>query len=631
MNKSVEILIAIIESKIKELIQNIDANSVENNKIDKYSTVIDMLKTNPFVINEPAFETTVEELLQSISDKEKLSEVLSQLTNFIVVAEGYKKGFIKELRSDEIGWINNIISVLSEARENEEIDKRKRLNTITENNDLKLKYSMIYDKLIAGKNGTEHFKDEEIDTIIDLLKNEAMENKMEVLEYIRQISNNISENILMEVEQDDYQKDKNVIAIDDGVLKELFEKYGYEYEKMPDTYKQSLQTKGSLKNILELLEFINKTGELSFLKGYGSTKYEVKENSRLKKEFKDLYFIFRYATVETLKYLIEDSQKLDLPMQYIFRIDGVYKHVSKGSSVPSIPGGGPSDSLNLIGCFEYYVRNKELLNDLSRECRIKYDDDSIDLFKSTVLVCPTVLKTSTEVLKRNIEIARMYNVELIKKDGETYVLKCPTSFMPRKFLERLDSLIEFPALAQYVHRYPSILLDESFMIKVIAAAQKGELNFDINYKLKGIPRGKHSLPTIDRSFIENVESLIHPKLKEAAKNSDVVSYFRKDEVTESLNEYVENESKYQYASLCYNINGVFVSNLKFKRVWTSMMSEYDKLPEEEKLRIEKKDLLLYALTFGSYHTEEDFRKLEKFTNEFDFGGPKNGVFNGIKH
>ena len=82
--------------------------------------------------------------------------------------------------------------------------------------------------------------------------------KIEVLEYIRNVSNYVSNNRIQSIEEntidEEIEEIEQVQKIDESVIKELFEKYDFEYDKMPNELKEALQTKCNLSKLISVFE-----------------------------------------------------------------------------------------------------------------------------------------------------------------------------------------------------------------------------------------------------------------------------------------------------------------------------------------------------------------------------------------
>lgn len=619
MQYDVKRLIDIIVLKINELIKKTEQINSDNYEISQYENIIKQIKENPFVIGDEIFEEQIEQLLKNIEDQELLENVIKKVNIIKIIVSAAKNGIIiGELKEDEKEAIEFLVETLNKAKENTVQKQEQQKKVILTNEELRLKYSSVYDKIMLGENGIDPITFQEIDTINSLVQNQDFEFRKQTLYYI----NLLDLKIRVNKKNNEFEKEKteleNEREIDDDILKNIIEKYGFEYETMPENFKSDLRKKCQIKNLLEILEVIDKNNEFNFLKNYG--KNGNKSSRKLKREFKVLCSIFIDATKDNLQYLVSSSRNRNIDMQNIFNIEGVYKKVSKDEPKEKITSGGQTtqpndDDLTINGCFEYYKENEKTLDELSREYQMKYQDETIDLFKSTVISCPTVIKSKASRIKRNIQVAQKYGMDLVEKNGETYSLKSPTALISLEFQKNLDILIEHPPLDEYTLRYPTILVNEAFMFRVLENYFNKTLKYTVDGKIKELRQekiSKYSKPHIDRSFIEDIEKNIPTKFIEASLQSDKIIINYDNPTIKNLDENLPTEER----GLCYDIDGVCVSKQKFQRVWTALMNEYDKLSYMEKQNINLNDLMIYALSFRSYYTKDEFERLQGFSNGF---------------
>lgn len=613
---SINVIINLLNEKIKDLIKKIDDNSENINAPSRLLQLSEELKENPFLIGEDDIEMELEEYFNELEDKELLKQTLDDIFVLKVVANGKKKGINISLNSDELSRLERINDALQKVDEIHKRKKEQKINEISANRVLKSKYSSLYDKLLAGEHGTEHYTPAEIDLLIELSSPQDLNFKIEILEYIRKISSIINVNIIQKTSTPDEEESTNEIEIDEEILKDLFEKYGYEYSNMPNKYKQLIRKRCKLQRIISIFEYIEENkSQLGFLKKYGKVGVIAKTKSGINNEFRRLYLMLRYATKDTLDYLLEDAKKREVSIEDILRIDGVYKHINRSERKEGPPGPQGKDE-TVSGSFEYYKRNSIILDELTRQYQMLTGDMNIDFYKTTLDECSEFFKTPDDIIRKNIEITRKYGLTLIKKYGGTYRLYKPTYLTARNLENSIDLMLENPPLYDYILRYPTLLREEKNSKKAIDRRQRGILQLNNQGELVGV-RLDRTEPNINRKHIEKLAENIHSKLIEASQNSEEIENYIDDEVTGKLNEYID---KIHQNELCFNINGVFVSKFKFYRVWTSMMNAYSKLSANDKKNCKLNDMVLYALTYNSCYTEDELEKIQGIIPGLKLGG-----------
>ena len=615
---NISVLINLINEKIKDLIQKINDNATN---IDNSSRVLQLdeeLKENPFIIGEDDIERELEEYFTKIEDKELLAQLLDDIFVLKTVANIKKKITditYNEVEKQRLERIHNALLKIEEINKSRKEEKRKEI-TIQES--LKTKYSSLHDKLIAGEKGTEHFTPQEIDLMLEFSSELDYKFKLNLLEYIRKISSIINLNILQKETTEEIEEEStNEIEIDEEIIKNLFEKYGYEYESMPNKYKSLLRKKCKLQRIINIFEYIeeHKT-EIGFIKKYGVLELEPKTPSFIQKEFRKLYLILRYATPNILDYLIEDAKKRNVSIEDVLRIDGVYKHVDREEKKEGGPGPGSSDE-TVAGSFEYYKKNAQLLDELSKEYQISTGDLSIDFYKTTLESCSEFFRTPDYRIKENIDVIKRYGIKLVEKCGSTYRLYYPSYLSKKNLDSSFDIALENPPLYSSVLERHSILRETKLIKKAIELRHKSKLTYDEKRKILPGVRSDKTEPIINRKHIEELAKKVNSKLIPELDELELIENFVKDEIVEKVDKYINNE---KYKALCFEFDGVYVSRFKFYKVWTYMMNCYNKLTEQEKRNCNINDMLIYALTYNSYYTEEELEIIKGIIPSLKLGG-----------
>lgn len=615
----IEAYVEKLSKKIKELNKQSTNISTPPNISENIQLIIDKLKNNPYSIEDISNEELIEILKKhtGISVKDELFEKISIVR---ALAAANKEGINFDLLDSEKETINQLVELLTETL-NAELREYATFQQEVNKSKLEIeKYRIIYDKLRAGFEGTEYIISEEVSILSELSKDDTFENRKNLLFSISSINKKVERNRLLDLQNTETKKEKVKTEIDEELIKELFKKYGYTLNNMPEKIYKALRTKCKYNEIVKIFEALTSDPRYNFTKDYGVPN-QNKTARMIKQEFLMLYHILRYATPAILKHLSNDAPKYQVTLEEIFRIRGVFKHnTNKTITLPG-GGGGQTDDLSIDGAFDNYRKNTLLFEEIRQYIK-ETEDIDINYYKEILESSPSSFTTNPETTKASFEIAKLYGIPFTYK-GELTSIKGLTS---KHLLERLDTIIETGNhnLMEYTQIRKSSLNYSKVHYESILAYHYGNclvLSDDNMYYKRNESRelwatyyGTDCIASLRRPHLEQLRSEIpahYIRKIEIIDEIDILNLAEainldySDEYIEKLEQYHDEKDTSKLGQLSYNINGVYISRLKFRKIWKALMEMYDQDVEIEKM-------LLFALTYKSYYTEQEFEVLKKF-------------------
>lgn len=624
-------LIKLVEKRIRSINESIASSDEQIEKVDEFDEIITKIHGDSLFFSDNKIINKVMTLLEGIDLGEKeelLTKLIDNLDYLNFVASSIQDDKFTSFNDDELVMINEVVEILKEFKELSHNQKFAIKSQYTKRNE---ELNKLYDKLRKGSEGVVHFTQAEISYLLYLIDEDNLTFKYECLELIRILSKYIHENILNQLNNDefgvieeDYEIDEEEIpqqAIPEDVIISTFAKYGFDFNLFNHKHQMILRTKRGLNYIEEVLEVLSTCDEYKFLRNINinSKNYE----KRL------LFFVVRYATKETLIHLIESSKDRDVTVEEIFRVGGVYKRVSKSGNSeviidPPTPEPPSVNDESLNGCHEYYMKNSKVFAALSSEFKEKYGIE-IDFFKSILKHSPEVLALPSDLVVKNLTYLKEYDIPLISTRKDRIIPNAPTVLESRHFVKLLDQLIEAD-LYDYVKIYPSIVKNENLVKAVLYEQFNGTLERDnigriiyVREHLKEyIARMEEIEKVVNHDSVNKINANLHlPEefFKLLEKIEDLKEPCNKDEAM--IKRLDSNSMIYVEGSNFYTINGVIVSRNKFIRVWNAIVKSNIAHDFSEP------ELLLYALTYNSYYNDEQLKILSDFVYQPNYGGGQN--------
>ncbi len=606
-------LIKLVEKRIKTINANIASNQEQLLRVNKYDDLVNTIRRDNHCFANNSFLSELEGLLGGIEieDKEKLETLLEKVELLHIIANSIIDGYYKDFNEEETKLIEEVIDLIMYFKNISSEQKSEQRSNVSKSNEELVRCESLYDKLRNGDEGLEHF-DEDLPYIMWLVNQEEITFRKDTLVLVQGLSKCVHDNILRQINEDelsiigdelDIEEEKNE-EIDEDLIRGVFAKYGFNYDFFTEKHKLSL-SRIALRRIEDILEVLSSYQEYQFVRNY------IRQGNE-----RGLFLIIRHATKETLLYLIQDAQKRGVTVEEIFGVSGVYKKISKNAT-PTEGGEGPVDDEYLSGTYEYYKKNADLFEKMTLQYKVDNPGSNVDFFKDALLSTPEVLALPSELLAHNLKLADQYKLKVVKKSvmGEVH-LNAATMYESRHFAELCDVLIE-NGLYDYVVSYPSVLKEEKLVKKILYAKRRGTLERLPNGKIKDVRLSKEPYDlniVVNRNNLNKYMSRVPANIVDFVINPDNKKYLVKissDEVMDAMdnNGTIVND-------VMYSINGVLVSRLKFRRIWYLMTMS------GEMSKANLSDLLMYALVYDSYYTDEELEILEAFAYGFNFGGMK---------
>lgn len=610
-------LIKIIEKRIKFINANIASSEQKLSRVNKYEELINTIKNDNQCFASPTFNTSLDELLGGLdldNYKDKLELLFEKMSYLEVIANSILDGHYKSYDEQELEIINEVIELILFFKNVSHEQKSEERTIVSKSNEELVVCEALYDKLRNGTEGLEHF-DNDLPYIMDLIGQEDIEFKKDVLILIQRLSKKIHENILNKIQEDeitaigefDFEEEESQQTIDEDLIRGVFAKYGFNYDFFTAKHKASI-ARISLRRIESVLEILSTYPEYKFVVDY----------QRLGQE-RSLFLIIKHATKETLKYLVDDAKKRGVTVQEIFGVNGVYKKVSKNKDADVIETGpdGERDDEYLSGSYEYYLKNADTFEMLSLKYNAANPGLNVDFFKDILAIAPEVLAVPSHLISENIELALQYGIKVVRKTkiGQVHA-HAPTMFESRHFAELCDALIE-KGLYDYLVAYPSALRDEKFVRKILYYKINNKLERTNSGKIKEVrfaPEPYDLDQVVNRNNLQKYIALVPGEIVAFVRDEDnkkLQTKLTSDPVMDAMD---NTEDVNVVNDATYSIGGVLVSRHKFRRVWYLMTMSGDMN------KANLSDLLMYALIYDSYYSDEELEVIDKFAHSFNFGG-----------
>ena len=644
----VDNLLDILSKRIKMFERGLRKQMAADTNKDTISKLVETLKNDPY-----ALATINKKELLGLFSKYLVSThvvELEELTRFFnerydvtaAVARGYTQGVMIKYDPEDIKTVNRVIEYLQECLKAIENYKTAGIKRMDDEKNSYSVYYRLYDKL-RSKEEMGFYTEEEINLMEDLIEDEDYDYYVSVMKYIYDYNRRVynarliqSEDELKDLVGESAPKKKHV-SIDEEVLKQIFDNYGFTLDGMPEEIYKAILNTCDAGRIIDIFDYVSATPEYSFLRDFGrkslvirnekDKKVEVPKNKALiRKQFIVLYQILRYSNKSILKYLAEDCEEKNVSLEeVILKVKGVVRHVGQKREKT---GEGPErtiDDLTCIGTFENYKANSDELLKLGQEHNgADYLQYALNCERYT-----NVLGTDSERFKKNIMLLKLYGYPFNLMGNKYSVERMPWMMalaMDSKVLvSRLDLLIENgirngnrDESFRYFLKYPSVVYyDPKFIEGIICKSYNGSLRYTYNGKLESL---RKELYDVEENFYrtqiknENLDILraeIPDKYRAIADSAVETDLDYSDEYLDRLNDAIIGEGSY-VKGLAYDWKGVMISLPKVKRIWKAIRENYENDFDLDKL-------FMYALTYGSYYMDSEIELLNSVINGRKFG------------
>ncbi len=528
-------------------------------KLQKLIALIDKSETSIMEI----YPDTILETLKYFWEDDKINYELEKLELPITVMRGQKQGLKLNIDADEMALVadfkNKLVIEESKQRQDYE-DKIKYKQELIANDIARLK--LILTKLKMSSKALVYTDD--FYTIIEMLQEDN-----QPYEYIINVINMLNAqnlrkccrdaNILTTSHKDlvtaDTLPTKEVNVEDVKKVKGLLKKYGFSYSGFPQKLFTELLSNASYKHIQEVIEFIDKTDELHFLKSYTKDLGKEPINKKIHEiKCSQICFILAYSSVEILQNFIDISKADGISLMDIFAIPKVF--ASKNNE-------------RLSGTYENFMINEKFIK-----------EEYPSILHDIMAHCPVVLGTNSTLFRNNVELTETYGMSIIRDRKDA--LPSPLALASESFEYNMDRYIEAQDF-DYIECFRSQLeANASVILRIKYLQLKG-----IDFKQGGFFDTKHY-------FSQEIEYYLGGLTMEnipVAISDPLIKWL------DSLNEETdEHKGKIQYV-----LNGIYISRLKVLKYYSTLLINQFK---------NKIEALFYSVVKDSYLTKEEFDTLK---------------------
>ena len=367
-------------------------------------------------------------------------------------------------------------------------------------------------------------------------------------------------------------------------LIELFSKYGYDFNKVSKDLQTTIINKGNMNNIEEM--FIN------------LPKYGIKFNEKSKMHI--------YLIIKSSKEALETIMKLSEEYGFSFsEITGAYPsvllHKNNGQEIKKNGKNeiNPQEvDQSWQGAFEDFCNNIELIKSLG--CNIT---EAIKDNPSVFIVSYTRLSLNARILK---EYGFLDENNLLPQGFKLSGLKSTN------LQEIIDIFIELGEMNYLKVNASRLRLEsDSYIIKRIYFAKKHGIEYKSERKnkttLKGIISDEKT-KTLDRYIdIESIKHTIFDEKIDDEIKSTIERILKSVHQTaieqnSELPEVNTLDQTYKRNEMTYSFNGTIISIRKVKKLYPILLHEFPEL--------DKRKLLLYAITYNSMMDENEFNNIK---------------------
>lgn len=552
-NTPMQTIIDLLKSEI------VEQETIDIEKIKKYIEVQTKINDNIFELPK-----STDLFSDTISDK----ETYEKLINTLLFLEN--NPFV-ELNEEQINRIRST-SVFRECMEKLENETKEYSGKIEEYRKTQEKNKDI-SYLIESLENQENtiISDTFLEKIYEVIRKYDISKEKTII---------IFKNLMMHINNLSYVQNKTIEVkpkLTEEQLTELFNKYGYDFNKVPKEFQLKLLSKGNSNTIEEMFNCMPNYG-IKFSEKNKATLYLIlKSSNNALEKMRELSQKYGFSFHDTLK-----------------KIPASFVHKSKNTDIKKNRNYQSEDEKELIGAFEDFCENIEIINNLGYNIPIA--------MKKAI----SVFTKSSSKIKRNIELLREYNFFDGNNLASTgFVL---SGLKSSNLQEMIDIFIELDELKYVRDNSSRLVLDtDSYIIRRLYFAKKNGIN---NYKRQ---KGDKTILTgiisdeADKSMdiYIDLNSIKHNVFDELT-DREIADYLDRKlrETNDDVDTYQEIsilDNNYTRDDYTYDFNGTIISNKKVKKIYPLLLKEYPEL--------DRKKLLLYAITYNSMMSSEEFENI----------------------
>ena len=583
--KNIEYLIEILSKKLAETSKNNEKVQNENKKIEE---VLNDLECTYDSIKKYTSDVELRKILEKCSPTDK-----KYSTDFKIL-----EIFLKGIESGKLSTIDSNVEQII-ARIKDSLTQQKESNkNLAENKAKNNILSKIYEKIINSNNEELIFKDSEFDAIEELIKEEEIspEECIKIWSAINEvnllIANRIEENIL--AQSDDMPK--NIVKIASSLLEEVFKKHGLDYNELSKASRDKIESYGSLRNIENILDYIDSTDDFAFLK---LKEEDKKSNEKKLKVFVDILI---YSSPELLEYTKNAASENEVSTRIMIVSEpGIFRRGnSEGKHSKPKDSKPPQKSEPYLGTQKNYRENqKALIDKIGPDAAREFIKKSLESVKGLLTCTPTYL------FRENIEILDNFGISILPEEGKPYPAQSVLSMYG--ILDKLSLWIEAGKHVYIKDNRTSLneALDQTKSdvekIRYLSIEQPSvSIHNNRGYLRRSYLNDYVNVP---EEYFVNLDEIddFPPEMKECALSSEFSdAIYCQGDCRISELEKMNEESDPVLRKFRYVINGVIISKPKTLSTLGCLI----------KNNMDGDSALLYSMTKNSAITPEEFGKIK---------------------
>ena len=595
-----KILIDLLKEVIEDYEKEINQASEESTaSIEEYKNLVEMLEKDPSSLANVE-KTKIEEIISSRKleeeEKKKYLSYLATIRTLLSLNKTKKTTF--QITNVQSKYLKEFIEMTRQVQEEKKRESAKSLEKIAKICTKLRKYKKLLGILEDEKNPS--FM-EEIDTLRELLEEKELEEEVKrkillgVLRYNKEIFEKREER------KNTPQRERlNVEEV-----KQIFDTYRYDFQKLSEKSKEELLDYGNLENI---------RGVFRILKDLHYPPLDFKREER------KLVMLLLYSNPKTIEEVTKYSIEKGLyPKDLVSLLPALITQQKKDRELKEEKKVDAASFSTPTGRSEDYEKNVEFLERIGLSPRYVYQK------------CRELLIFSNKRLVSNYKKMLKYGFSITEETSGELTHPALSCLIAPNFEEIVDQFIELGSKTQqYIKENMSRILtisspDDLVFYNIYASYQEenewgeklspegpftndGRRRLSLRGEITRYPgsgyentpyRGiteenkKEKTMTITPTF-ENKERLEEAIALRKKEEQSEVEYL--DERLERLEEYRDPQNPYRY-----NIDGVIISRPKVKRIFSilkdSGLGDYE-------------NSLLYAITYHTILSQESYDKIK---------------------
>ncbi len=545
--ENIKLLMGIVKNELESFFEK-ETVIVNSDKVKIIDEIMQsLLSDSKNILKYYPIEIT--EILQDIWEDNEIENELEKLSIPITVLRGKESGLKIDLNDEDQKILDEFVNKITKSLEySKNKEEEKELDEVNKNNRYINKLKLLLNKL--NKKDNIYFEERDFDLILYLLysKNVSCEDIINVILTINSVNvelSNSNNKVLLEKNTEE-KKEKTTKKKEVDLIK----KYGYSFDNLPK--KLTAMLNKELENKIDMLDLIEKTDSLKFIKEYCDLDTTEKINKKIYDvKSGQVFYLLMYSNCEIINKLLSLADEYNLDIKDIY-------------SIPKVFG-----SIEIDGCYENFVFN---LGYIAKN----YPNLLPIIMKRT----PYTLGINNQLLIRNIELSKLYKLDL-----ETNRIGTKPSFRAlgiKEYSYVIDRYIEINEY-DYIDRF-RYQLDTNYSIPL-----------RIKYlQVKGIDNKLDGYVDINSKFDDEI---INKANTDSIGN---IELSKKSEYIDWLNSINEEKDK-NMSDIHYVLKGIYISKPKVLITFGNLIKDnFDNIKEK----------LLYSIVKDSYLTEEEFNTIK---------------------